>query len=300
MTPDRERGVTAGPAGTVTMLFSDIEGTTSRVQALGPDRWEKVLEVHSQIIRAALARNGGTEVRTEGDSFFAVFTSPTAAIAAVAAMQRELASASWPEGGPVRVRMALHTGEARPASAAAGTDYIGFEVHRAARIMAAGYGGQILVSDTTALLVRDTLPSGVTLRDVGEHRFKDLVRSQQLYQLVIEGLPQEFPPNRTLDAISNNLPTQLTSFLGREAQLEKGLALLEKSRLVTLTGAGGTGKTRLALHLAADAIDRYRDGAWLVELAPISEPAAVATTVAATLRIAERPDEATTDALVSG
>ncbi|MDQ2913048.1 MAG: adenylate/guanylate cyclase domain-containing protein, partial [Chloroflexota bacterium] len=261
VTPDRERGATGGPAGTVTMLFSDIEGSTQQLQALGADRWERNLEVHSRIIRAALALHGGTEVRTEGDSFFAVFTSPTAAIAAVAAMQRDLAAASWPEGGPVRVRMGLHTGEARPASAAAGTDYIGFEVHRAARIMAAGYGGQVLVSDTTAPLVRDALPSGVTLRELGEHRFKDLVRPQQIYQLVIAGLPQEFPPLRTLDATSNNLPTQLTSFLGREAQLEKGLKLLKASRLVTLTGAGGTGKTRLALHLAADALDGYRDGA---------------------------------------
>ncbi len=289
-----------GPAGTVTMLFSDIEDSTLALLALGPDRWEQVLEVHSQIIRAALALHGGTEVRTEGDSFFAVFTSPTAAIAAVVAMQRELAAATWPEGGSVRVRMGLHTGEARPASEAAGVDYIGFEVHRAARIMAAGYGGQVLVSDTTAPLVRDSLPPDLTLRELGEHRFKDLVRPQQLFQLVIAGLPQEFPPLRTLDATSNNLPTQLTSFVGRQAQLENGLTLLKTRRLVTLTGSGGTGKTRLALHLAADALAGYRDGAWLVELAPISDPAAVAPAVAAALRIAERAGETTTNALVAG
>lgn len=282
------------------MLFSDIEGSTERVQALGPDRWERILEVHTQIIRGALAQHGGTEVRTEGDSFFAVFTSPTAAIAAVATMQRALAAATWPEGGPVRVRMALHTGEARPASEAAGVDYVGFEVHRAARIMAAGWGGQVLVSDTTAPLVQDALPPDLTLRDLGDHRFKDLVRPRRIYQLAIADLPNEFPPLRSLDAISNNLPTQLTSFVGRRAELERGLTTLKTSRLVTLTGSGGTGKTRLALHLAADALVGYRDGAWLVEIAPINDPTAVAPAVAAVLRIGERAGESTTDALVAG
>jgi len=148
------------PMGTITMLFTDIEGSTTGIQALGSDRWEDVLEVHAKILRAALAANEGIEVRTEGDSFFAVFTSARAAIAAAAAAQRELHGAEWPHGAALRVRMGMHTGEARPATTDAGTDYIGFEVHRAARIAAAAHGGQILLSDATRALVHDQLRDG--------------------------------------------------------------------------------------------------------------------------------------------
>ncbi|MDP9265319.1 MAG: tetratricopeptide repeat protein [Chloroflexota bacterium] len=278
------------PSGTVTMLFTDIEGSTQLVRALGTDRWEAVLEFHSQIFREVLASHGGTLVRTEGDAVFAVFTSPSAAIEAAAAAQRRLAAAAaWPDGTALRVRMGLHTGEARPATSAAGVDYVGLEVHRAARIGAAAYGGQVLVSDTTESLVRDALGPGFAFRDLGLHRFKDLVRPQRIHQLLIDGLPVDFPPLRTLDAIPNNLPTQATSFVGRERELEAALALLNKNRLLTLTGPGGSGKTRLALHVAADVVDRYPDGAWLVELAPLTDPATVGTTVAAALRISEQP-----------
>lgn len=271
------------------MLFTDIEGSTQMVHALGTDRWEAVLEIHTAIFREVLARHGGSLVRTEGDAVFAVFTSPTAAIAAAAAAQRMLAAAPWPDGTTVRVRMGLHTGEARPASSAAGVDYVGFEVHRAARIAAAGHGGQVLVSDTTEALVRGELDFGLAFRDLGLHRFKDLVRPQRIHQLLIDGLSDDFAPLRSLDAIPNNLPTQTTTFIGRERELETAVAMLDKSRLVTLTGSGGTGKTRLALHVAADVIDRYPDGAWFVELAAVTDPTMVGTAIAATLHITERP-----------
>lgn len=283
----------------MTFLFTDIEGSTSSVHALGSDRWESILEIHSRIIRDALATNGGTEVRTEGDAFFAVFTSPSAAVAAAAAAQRGLAAATWPDGMPVRVRMGLHTGEGRPASAAAGADYVGFEIHRAARIAAAGHGGQVLVSETTESLVRDGLGAGLGLRDLGQHRFKDLIRPQRVYQLLIDGLPSDYAPLRSLDSTPNNLPSQVTSFVGRQRELAMALALLSSSRLVTLTGAGGTGKTRLALHLAADVLDRFPDGAWLVELASVTDPSAVAPTVASALRIPEQTGQAAADGIAA-
>jgi predicted ATPase/class 3 adenylate cyclase len=277
------------PAGTVTMLFTDIEGSSDSVRALGADRWESVLEHHTGIIREALDKHSGFVVRTEGDSFFAVFASPSEAVAAVAEMQRRLHEASWPHEASVRVRMGLHTGEARPASAASGVDYVGFEVSRAARIAAAAHGGQVLISDTTESLVRDVLAPGLTLRELGEHRFKDLVRPQRIYQLLIDGLPESFPPLRSLDSTLNNLPTQTTTFIGRERELASAVERLQTTRLLTLTGPGGSGKTRLALHLAADLLERFGDGVWLVELAPVTDPAGVGPTVAAAAHIGERP-----------
>jgi predicted ATPase/class 3 adenylate cyclase len=269
------------------MLFTDIEGSSNAVRMLGADRWVSLLERHDDIIREALTRYGGFEVRTEGDSFFAVFTSPGAAVAGAAMMQRRLSEADWPEEAPMRVRMGLHTGEVR--TGAGGVDYAGFEISRAARIAAAGHGGQILISDTTESLVRDGLAPGLTLRELGEHRFKDLVRPQRLYQLVIDGLPDTFPPLRSLDATPNSLPTQTTTFIGRHRELAKAADLLKTTRLLTLTGPGGSGKTRLALHLAADVVDRYPDGVWLVELAAITVPAGVWAAVAAAVHIGEQP-----------
>jgi predicted ATPase/class 3 adenylate cyclase len=279
------------------MLFTDIEGSSDGVRTLGADKWEAVLERHTGIIREAFANHGGFQVRSEGDSFFIVFTSPSAALAAAAAMQRGLSGADWPHQASVRVRMGLHTGEARPASAASGVDYVGFEVSRAARIAAAAHGGQVLVSDATESLVRDALAPGLTLRDLGEHRFKDLVRPQRIYQLVIDGLPESFPTLRSLDSTPNNLPTQTTTFIGRELELANAVERLQSTRLLTLTGPGGTGKTRLALHLAADLLERYPDGVWLVELGPVTDPAGVGSTVAAAARIGERPGRPIVDTI---
>ena len=284
------------PSGTLTFLFTDIEGSTKLGVALGTERYHEVLEMHTRTLRAAF-NDGGTEVRIDGDSLVMVFASAAKAVRAAAAAQRGLAAARFPHGATVRVRMGLHTGEGTLGSQDAGADYVGTDIVRAARIAAAGNGGQVLVSDATESLVRDALPSGLALRDLGEHRFKDLVRPQRLFQLVIDGLPENFPPLRTLDATPNNLPSQVTSFVGRQRELATALALLSTSRLLTLTGAGGTGKTRLALHLAADVLDRFPDGAWLVELAPVTDPAAVGPTVASALHIPERTGHAVVDTI---
>src|SRR5437016_155914 len=189
------------PSGTVTFLFTDIEGSTLMVHKLGP-AYEPVLEEHRRRIREAVAAAGGVEVNTEGDSLFVAFASPSAAVAAAAAAQRNLASQTWSGGTGIPVRMGLHTGEA----ALSGMDYVGLEVHRAARVAAAAHGGQVLLSSATRGLVEDRLPPGVTLRDLGEHRLKDLSRWERLAQLVIDGLRNEFPAPRTLDATPNNLP----------------------------------------------------------------------------------------------
>ena len=258
------------PTGTVTFLFTDIEGSTKLVERLGTAAWTTLLEAHQAIIRAALAAATGVEVKTEGDSFFAVFASAETAVAAAVAMQRALHAYDWPADAAVRVRMGLHTGEGVIAPDA---DYVGLDVHRAARVASAAHGGQVVLSDTTRALVTGALPDGATLRDLGEHRLKDLSRPERISQLVISGVPDEFPPLRTLDATPNNLPVMLTDFIGREAVLAEAHRLLDGTRLLTLTGPGGTGKTRLSLQLAADVAERFPDGLYFVALEPISDPA---------------------------
>jgi predicted ATPase/class 3 adenylate cyclase len=280
------------PTGTVTFLFTDIEGSTRLVQNLG-DAYEELLAEHCRIMRGAIAEAGGTEVGTEGDSFFAVFPSATAGVAATVAAQRALAEADWPGKSEVRVRMGLHTGEGR----LGGDNYIGLDVHRAARIAAAGHGGQVLLSDATRSLVAPSLPGEVRLRDLGAHRLKDLVNPEHLFQLEVPGLAADFPALRSLDARPNNLPAQLTSFIGRHDQITAVGELLERSRLVTLTGPGGTGKTRLAVEVAAGRLGRYGDGAFFVELAPITDPALVPTAIAAALNLREAAGQALLDTL---
>jgi len=265
------------PTGTVTFLFTDIEGSTKLVERLGTAAWTALLEAHQSIIRGALAAATGVEVKTEGDSFFAVFTSAETAVSAAVAMQRGLYAHDWPADAAVRVRMGLHTGEGVVAPDA---DYVGLDVHRAARVASAAHGGQVVLSDTTRALVAGALPDGATLRDLGEHRLKDLSRPERISQLVISGVPDAFPPLRTLDATPNNLPLMLTDFIGREAVLAEAHRLLEGTRLLTLTGPGGTGKTRLSLQLAADVAERFPDGLYFVALEPISDPALVPSTIA--------------------
>ena len=272
------------PSGTLTFLFTDIEGSTKLLNALGTERFHDVLAVHTQALRGAFA-DGGTEVRTEGDALFVVFQSAAKAVRAAAAAQRAVAAARFPHEAVVRVRMGMHTGLGTPASEEAGADYVGIDVHRAARIANIGHGGQVLVSGATATLAGEDLGEGIALRDLGEHRLKDLALPERVYQLVIAGLPSDFPPVRSLDRIPNNLPQQVTTFIGRGPEIRDGLRLLDATRLLTLTGPGGTGKTRLSLQLAAEAATSFPDGAFWVPLAPISDPELVPSTIAHALGI---------------
>jgi len=276
-------------------LFTDIEGSTALLQRLGGDVYAQLLADHHALIRSALAAHGGREIDTAGDGFFAEFSSPRGCIAAAAQMQRALAAHEWPGGEPVRVRMGVHCGEAEQT----GTGLVGLDVHRAARIAAVAHGGQVLVSETAAAMVRDALPAGAALRDLGVHQLKDLGRPERIFQLCGPGLEAEYGPLRSLGnpALLTNLPTQLTAFIGRDRELVEVRALVDDSRLVTLTGAGGSGKTRLGLQVAADLLDGSRDGVWLVELAAVTSEDGVPAAIAGTLRIPVQPGRPVLDVL---
>jgi predicted ATPase len=250
------------------------------------ERYAEVLFTHNEIIRRCVSDYEGKESGSAGDSFFVTFDSPTAALSAAIAIQGELALTIWPPGEAVRVRMGVHTGEAEETPAG----LVGLEVHKAARIASVGHGGQVLVSAATEVLTRDSLPDGVNLRDLGAHRLKDLGRPEQIFQLESEGLERNFSPLRSLDnpALPNNLPAQLTNFVGREKELAEVQRLVESARLVTLTGAGGCGKTRLSLQVAAELLDGSGDGVWLVELAAVTDPDQVEATIAHALGVREQ------------
>ena len=272
------------PAGTVTFLFTDIEGSTKLLNELGTDRFHDVLAIHTRTLRDAF-KDGGFEVRIEGDALFMVFPVAAKAIRAAGAAQRALAATTFPHGAAVRVRMGMHTGEGVPASAEAGADYVGIDVHRAARVAAAANGGQVLVTDATATLARPELADGISLRDLGEFHLKDLAQPEHIYQLVISGCPADFPPVRSLDRTTTRLPAQPTTFVGREREIAEGQRLLERARLVTLTGPGGTGKTRLSIRIAEESAHEFGDGTFFVPLAPISDPELVPSTIAHTLGV---------------
>jgi predicted ATPase/class 3 adenylate cyclase len=283
------------PTGTITFLASDIEGSTRLVQEIGPATFRDVLERHNLIVRDAIAQHGGTERGTQGDSFLAMFHEAPAAVAAAADVQRGLAAADWPPNVTIRVRMGLHTG----VGILGGDDYVGVDVHRAARIASAAHGGQVLLSEATRALVDGELPDGATLRGLGEHKLRDLARSERLSQLVVEGLPSGFPPPRTEEAgTAGNLPPRLSSVIGREADLEQLTRLVRESRLVTLTGPGGTGKTSLAIELARLNASAFPQGAWLVRLDALADPELVTPAIAETLGLLESPGESRADRLV--
>jgi predicted ATPase/class 3 adenylate cyclase len=271
------------PSGTVTFLFTDIEGST-RLWEDHPDAMPDALARHDVILRDAVESAGGHVVKTTGDGFFAVFARAEAALLAALAAQRALVDADWGKTGPLRVRVGVHTGDAEFREG----DYHGTAVNRAARLMTAGHGGQVLVSGATAPLVGGRLPEGADLVALGEHRLRDLGRPEVLYQLSHPDLGERFPPLRTLDAFPGNLPLQVSSFIGREREVARVVAALEESRAVTLTGVGGVGKTRLALQVAAWLLPRFREGAWLVELAPIRDPAGVPGALAAVFGVSAR------------
>jgi len=269
------------PTGTLTLLFTDIEGSTRLELALGTSRYGELRERHRSLLRQAWSRHGGVEVGTEGDSFFVVFERPSGAVAAATDAQRALAVESWEPDGIVRVRMGMHTGEV----SVVGGSYVGTAINRASRIASAAHGGQVIMSAATRTLIGDNLPDGASLRDLGAHRLRDLPDAERLFQLEIDGLPTAFPPLR--GQIGDSLPVQLTSFVGRDTELATAERLLSTSRLLTLTGPGGTGKTRLAIALAQRAADMYPDGVVFVPLAPIDDPMLVPTTIARALGIAE-------------
>lgn len=268
------------PTGTVTFLFTDLEGSSRH--------WEgrrggmmAVLRRHEAALRASAAAHGGCVFKTVGDACYVVFAHAPRALAAAVAAQRDLVADEALAG--LRVRMALHTGSAEERDG----DYFGPPLNRVARLLAAAHGGQIVLSHAVEQLVRDDLPAGVALVDLGEHRLKDLHRPERVFQVTAAGIPAEFGPLRALESRPNNLPSQTTSFIGRAADLPAVKARLARSRLVTLTGVGGAGKTRLALHVAADVLDAYPDGVWFVELASVAAPDLVASAIAAAVDVRE-------------
>jgi len=263
------------PTGTVTFLFTDLEGST-RLWEEHPDTMGDALARHDEILREAVAHHGGAIVKTTGDGVHAAFTSARAGVDAALEAQRRLQATEWETPVPLLVRMGLNTGEAELRDG----DYYGQSVNRAARIMAAAHGGQVAISGTTAQLLEDSLPPGVGLVDLGEHRLRDLARTERVFQVQPPDLPSEFPPLRTLDAYPTNLPAQRTSFVGREDDVDAVAAQLREHRVVTITGVGGVGKSRLAVQVAATILPRFPDGAWLCELASITDERLVADTVA--------------------
>lgn len=271
------------PVGTVTFLFSDIESSTKLWEA-HQDAMRGALARHDALVRHAILDAGGHIFKAMGDGFCAAFETAPAALEAVVAAQRAISQEEWPDKTPIKVRMAVHTGTVE----SRGGDYFGTPVNRVARLLAAGHGGQSLISQTTYGLVRDMLPRGASLRDLGAHQLKDLAREELIYQVEHPDLPSEFPALRTLSTRPNNLPEQLTNFIGREQETAAVVSLLQRNRLVTLTGSGGTGKTRLCLQAAADSLDLFPDGVWLVELALLSDPDLVPATIAGVFQIKEQ------------
>jgi predicted ATPase/class 3 adenylate cyclase len=267
-------------SATVSLLFTDIDGSTRLLEQLG-DTYATLLRDHHRILDGVLATHGGTRIDSAGDGLFISFPSARAGLLASIDAQRALAAHAWPDGVEVKVRMGLHSGE--PMSANAG--YVGIDVHRAARICAAGHGGQILVSESARGLLGTALPEGVSFRGLGEHRLKDLATAVGLYQVVAPGLADDFPPVRSLETLPNNLPHQLSSFVGRTREIGDVQQRLAGTSLLTLTGPGGVGKTRLALEVGALLADEYPGGVWFVEFSTLDDESLVADSVASTLRL---------------
>lgn len=281
-------------AATITLVFSDIEGSTRLLQKLG-DAYADLLERHNSILRATVAECGGREIDAAGDGFFLAFTTARDAVAAAVLVQQRLSANEWPQGVTLRVRLGLHTGE----PSVGGGGYVGLDVHRAARICSAASGGQILLSASTHALVKGDLPEGVTLRDLGTHRLKDLHHAERLYQLDIAGLESVFAPVGGIAQGVRNVLQEPTQLVGRTREVAEIRQLLDRPdvRAVTLTGPGGTGKTRLALAVALAAADSFENGAWFVSLASIRESSLVGPTIARALDITERPDRTVLDCI---
>lgn len=272
------------PSGTVTFLFTDIEGSTKLAQE-HPELWETLRDRHHAILQSAIDAHNGYVFQIIGDAFCGAFHSVKDGLNAALDAQRKLQSEAWGET-PVRVRMGLHTGAAEYHEGG----YRGYlTMARVQRVMSTAYGGQILLSNASAELIRGELPDGVTLRDMKENRLKGLLNPEHLWQVIVADLPQDFPALQTLNSIPNNLPIQVTSFVGREKEIAEVKQLLSRTHLLTLTGSGGAGKTRLSLHVAAEVLDIFKNGAWFIELASLSDPALVPFTIASALSLREEP-----------
>jgi predicted ATPase/class 3 adenylate cyclase len=284
--------MTERPAGTVTFLFTDMEGSTHAWDA-HPDETRAALRRHDEIVAKGVGAHNGVIIleRGEGDSVFAVFARASDAVAAACAIQSAFRKEPWPKNVPMRIRMAIHTGEA-------GTDYRGAHVNRAARIRGIAHGEQVLISGVTAGIVRGALPEGASLIDLGRHRLRDVSEVEHVFQLAHPDLRIDFPPLKSLSNFRQNLPVQLTSFVGREDDRAKVRELIDQHRVVTLTGSGGCGKTRLAIQVGADALEQFPDGVRFVDLAPLSDPSLVLDAIAAAVDVKVRQDLSTLAALV--
>ncbi|HEY2982230.1 MAG TPA: adenylate/guanylate cyclase domain-containing protein, partial [Anaerolineales bacterium] len=267
------------PSGTVSFLFTDIEGST--------ELWEKqpavmktALAKHDALLKQAIESNGGHVVKSTGDGIHAVFATAMDAVNATITAQRAFGEAA---DVPLRIRMGIHTGEAELRDG----DYFGQTLNRAQRIMAAGHGGQILLSEIAAQVAREHLAADVSLLDLGMYSLKGLPSAERIYQIVAPGLQSEFPALNSIAAATNNLPVELTSFIGRERELAEAREKLAGGRLLTLIGPGGIGKTRLALQIATEHFAQFKDGVWLVELAPVTDPGFVVSTIASVLGVRE-------------
>ena len=272
------------PSGTVTYLFTDIEGSTKLAQE-HPNKWESLRERHHAILQSAMDAHNGYVFQIIGDAFCAAFHTAKDGLNAALDAQRRLQTEAWGKT-PLRVRMGLHTGAAEFHE----NGYRGYlTMARVQRVMSTAYGGQILLSNASAELIRGELPEGVTLRDMQENRLKGLLNPEHLWQVVVAYLPQDFPPLATLNSIPNNLPIQVTSFVGREKEIAEVKQLLSTARLLTLTGSGGTGKTRLSLQVTAEVLDTFKNGAWFVEIAPLSDSSLLSSTISSVLGVREEP-----------
>jgi len=282
------------PSGTVTFLFTDVEGST-RLLEQHPEAYRNAIAQHHAILREAVEENGGSVFETLGDAVYAAFASPRDAVVAALRAQHDLHEASWGEVGPLRVRIGLHTGEVERQ----GDHYFGATLYRCARLANAGHGGQVLLSSATAELVREALPAAADLRGLGEYRLKDLQRPERVFQLVAPGLAVDFPALRTLESFPNNLPVQPTPLIGREREVVTARGLLQhpETRLLTLTGPGGVGKTRLGLQIAADVLREFPDGAFFINLAPVISADLVIPSIAKTLSVQEATNRPILDSL---
>jgi predicted ATPase/class 3 adenylate cyclase len=283
------------PSGIVTFLYTDIEGSTPLWERL-PEAMRASEELHHHILRQAINAHGGLVYKVIGDAFQAAFVKPVQALEAAIAAQRGLANTDWGETGRLQVRMGIHTGQAQ----AQGDDYsTTHTLNRVARVMSAAHGGQILISQAVAELALRALPVGVSLRDMGQHRLKGLSQPEHLYQLVVPDLPQDFPPLATLAERSSNLPIQLFPFVGRQAEIAVARELMTEAHLLTISGPGGVGKTRLAIQIAEELLDQFSSGVWFVDLASLSDPALVPQAVAAAIGLQEQAGGQVSDMLLS-